>query len=83
MSGGTSVSKMPVWVGLILYSGSKMEVGRRRGGWQVLVRMCVFGSGRLHSTRNACIDGGCICIVNCCMAVFSSNNSIQCDRRSP
>ena len=58
MLGGTSLSKMPVWVGLILYSGSKMEVGRRRGGWVVLVRMCVLGSGRLHSTRNACVGRG-------------------------
>ena len=58
MLGGTSVSKMPVWVGLILYSGLKMEVDRRRGGWVVLVRMYVLGSGRLHSTRNACVGRG-------------------------
>ena len=58
MLGGTSVSKMPVWVGSILYSGLKMEVGRRREGWLVLVRMCVLGSGRLHSTRNACVGRG-------------------------
>ena len=43
-----------------------------RGGWLVLVRMCVLGSGRLHSTRDACVGRGCICIpVNCCMIVFS------------
>ena len=58
MSGGTSVLKMPVWVGSILYSGSKMEVGRRRGGWLVLVLMCVLGSGRLHSIRSACVGRG-------------------------
>ena len=48
----------------------------RRGGWLVLVWMCVLGSGRLHSTRNACVGRGCICIpVNCCIAVFSIINT--------
>ena len=77
MSGGTPVSKMPVWVGLILYSGLKMEVGRRRGGWLVLVRMCVFGFGRLHSTCNACVGSGYVQDLFCILSELRGTSDEQ------
>ena len=77
MSRGTSLSKMPVWVGSMLYTGLRMEVGRRRGGWLVLVRMCVLGSGRLHSTCNACVGSGYVQYIRESLyGNFFNNNNI-------